>query len=247
MKNPGGSMVCTVIGSLFYAATLLFGLYTMGFTFVLWRQFFVPLQSLWSRLKTYKICCPCAIFMDYIISPITRPCFLYFETNQMLNRMNSHSSQMKNTMDSRLRKKRRPVTCGDIFCSSTSFAHYLLWMIAVIMTGMALYDDVVDGFSPLGICTVAGQEEGSIIKYNVIPFTAVFIAATFFVPFAIYLLCKVADISSNKEQKRLLRNLGARILWYFIFQEICWIGICEVSWVVCCIYDIFLCVLKVFE
>eukprot|EP01084_Bolivina_argentea_P006144 11630_1 len=226
MKNPGGSMLCTIVGSLFYAATLLFGLYTMGFTFVLWRQFFSPLQSLWSKLRTYTICCPCRVCVDFTISPIVRPCLLHLETTKMMSRMSSQSSSSPVS-----KKKKRKLTYGDIFCSATSYAHYILWLIAIIMTSITLIEDSIDAFTPLGICTAGGQEESSMIKYNIIPFTIVFLASTIFVPFAIYLLWKVNSYSANEEHRKMMTNLGRRILWYFLFQEICWIFVCEVSWV----------------
>eukprot|EP00483_Globobulimina_turgida_P001041 UN01043 len=69
------------------------------------------------------------------------------------------------------------------------------------------------------------------IKYNVVPFTIVFLCATFFLPFTIYLLWKVTEHSSNEQHKKMMRSLGRRILWYFICQLTCWIFVCEVSWV----------------
>ena len=56
--NPGASIPCTISGLSYSVSILMAGVYTAIFSMTLWKQFYAPLNSIWTEIK-HKSYCKC--------------------------------------------------------------------------------------------------------------------------------------------------------------------------------------------
>ena len=196
--NPGASIPCTISGLCFSVPALMAGIYTAIFSMTLWKQFYAPLNSIWTELKHTPYCkclnfipCPCA-------------CNVCKEQCDKCCRDLTH------------RRNKEPLTCWYAFCGKRAFIHYFCWSIGITYSIFAWIGQEITSLDPLGICLVgSARGKGGIVAYNVIPHSITLGISALFLPAAIILLIRFATRNdSGVDTKH--KKLGWRLLVFFL-------------------------------
>ena len=198
--NPGASISCTISGLCFSVSALMAGMYTAIFSMTLWKQFYAPLNSIWTELK-HKSYCKC-------LNLITIPC--QCNHSECKNKCEQCCSDLIRC------RNNEPLTCWYAFCGKRAFIHYCCWSIGLTYTIFAWIGQEITSFDPLGICIIgSARGKGGIVAYNVIPHSITMGIASLFLPAAIILLIRFATRNdSGVDTKH--KKLGWRLLVFFL-------------------------------
>eukprot|EP01084_Bolivina_argentea_P284033 486641_1 len=199
--NPGSSSSCTLLGIVWYTAKMLIALYTATFSITLWKQFYAPLNSIYTELK-HKIYCKCCCYsIEIISSAICCNCKSCICCSCKDNNTNADSPFI------------------DVMYSKKFLLHYCIFIISIAYTTFGYINHKINPIDPFGICSIGTVEYESTIIYLVIPHTCCLtISSSFLLP-AVILFIRIHKQSEECNSSQ-TKAFSYRLLIYFICVEV---------------------------